>query len=620
MRKAILLSATLLLVSGAAYGTPYVWINPATNSGNRDWYNPANWNQGAVPAPGDNTIISNGGRFTTSRDIVVGSLRITGGSSYTVGSYSITTKDNALTGAIGFYRNNSNATPSSSGVTNVYGSFAFDYGTSVDILFPGTLNLYGTNTAFRNVSSRSGFPIVIWGTGIWDNASRIIMYGGGTIRVKAGGSIGRNPTTNSVWTAKRFIFEGGQSNLPYYLAPVEFRYSGAMGTDNGTMNLAVTGGVTYPYDVHIGQDYAGTAPKTPMTWRVIGGAFTVAQDFQINEVGGLSPGMMIFNSVENGTANSVNFTVNRDMKLGTFSGTGGTAGAEFYKAVFNSSKVRIGNDFYPAGAQRPVGDIAPNGSCDLGNTTIRLGGNLVFANPRPAGTPTYTKTTDNWNAGTSTIICDGNGLAARTQTLTTFGTNGFYLNNLTVMSRRGIVQLDTTSHTVGDLILTGSLLVDNGTFKCRGMDVIFKGKGTGLTVNANGQIDTKTGATSSLYFTTGGSDCTTAVTVSVLHTDPYDNILGLWHIGTGSGPTFVQLATNVKVNGLIFDNAGCAVVLQGHTININGTPISTTISYGAGMIYQNWSDAAAIPEPGTCLLIGTGVIGLFGWMRRRRMK
>jgi hypothetical protein len=50
------------------------------------------------------------------------------------------------------------------------------------------------------------------------------------------------------------------------------------------------------------------------------------------------------------------------------------------------------------------------------------------------------------------------------------------------------------------------------------------------------------------------------------------------------------------------------------------TPIAGTVQYSNGWIYQNWSDVAPVPEPGTILLIGTGALGLLGRLRRRRMK
>jgi hypothetical protein len=97
--------------------------------------------------------------------------------------------------------------------------------------------------------------------------------------------------------------------------------------------------------------------------------------------------------------------------------------------------------------------------------------------------------------------------------------------------------------------------------------------------------------------------------------------LGMLQIRTGS-PTFVQLFSDVAVKGLTIDN-GCALVLNGHTINIGGTLVGDTTEYPAGTgawIYRTWGDVSAIPEPGTCLLFGTGAVGLLHWLRRRRMR
>ena len=68
---------------------------------------------------------------------------------------------------------------------------------------------------------------------------------------------------------------------------------------------------------------------------------------------------------------------------------------------------------------------------DLGGSTVHLGGDLILRYPTA-----WVKA--NWNAGTSTIICDGNGTTSGvTQTLNTWGDCGIKLHTLIINTGAG---------------------------------------------------------------------------------------------------------------------------------------------------------------------------------------
>ena len=85
------------------------------------------------------------------------------------------------------------------------------------------------------------------------------------------------------------------------------------------------------------------------------------------------------------------------------------------------------------------------------------------------------------------------------------------------------------------------------------------------------------------------------------------------HIEAGSS-TYVKLMSDLTVSGALDIDAGCKLFLNGFTLTAEGQTITGSTAWDQGEIV-----AAAIPEPATLLLIGTGALGVLGYVRRRRM-
>jgi hypothetical protein len=614
------------------------WVNPDTTTNAVNYWDVGgNWSGGTKPTSADNVFISYSTAFLAGNNNsrTVGSFRADGLGTISLGNnWTITTKsDNGANGDF-FWTDLTNKPVGNGHTINVdgnlwIGQLYFQTNGYVD-----TFNLYGTNkyvlvNAYDEWSGSQGDANVqnIYGS-YYENSTiaapdrQNYYQQRNTVTVKVGGRIITNPdlTKATRWVARTYIFEGGQSNLPNVGDCVTFMYQPAQ-NDNGSNRLVIAGGVTYPQDVIMGADYWAITPppKGEFTWRIKGGDVGVGRDLQIRETSGNSAlDAFVLSVEENGTLAKRNLTVGRDLIIGTVSSL-----TEAYGIRMKNATIRVGRNVLIGATTNTylgVHQIINRNLMDFGNATISVGGNWTVYAPTQ-----FTKT--NWNPGTSTAIFDGNNKVGITQTLYTWGDNGLYFNNLTVRTKGGTVALSNVANEngwpgtqVGNTGLTGNLLVDNGTFNLNGRKVTFYGKGKGLTLSSPGIMDGRT-AGSGLVFQGGGSDCATAQLITV-PAGWADNTLGTLQIRTGS-PTFVQLLSDIRVTGLTIDN-GCALVLNGHTIKIGypttPTAIDYTTSYNQGMIYATWGDVAPIPEPGTMLLIGTGAVGLIGWMRRRRMK
>ena len=263
-----------------------------------------------------------------------------------------------------------------------------------------------------------------------------------------------------------------------------------------------------------------------------------------------------------------NLRVDRDLLLGSNATKRPTA---TLKA--NSSDVRIGRDLLLY--RNPYNAY---GSYVTATTaTFRLGRNFTV----DCGTLSAV----GWNMGASTFICDGNGLSLA-QTITSKGLPfyDFRINN------------PGGSVTLADrLTLNGDLDVECGTFATGGNYIIFKG---GIECETLAQeIDVDTGVALSRVYIQAGSS------------------------------TFVKLMNNLIVSDNLDIDTGCKLFLNGFTLDLTGSDAALFLGENTLSGAGTWTlkeggeiiGGAAIPEPATLLLIGTGALGVLGYIRRRRM-
>jgi len=337
--------------------------------------------------------------------------------------------------------------------------------------------------------------------------------------------------------------------------------------------MAVAGGIVYPRDVRIGAQYWGAAQsKNPnYVWRMKGGDLTVNRDLFYRSPGGSSGGNFYFSTEENNTNGATyrNISVNRDMVVG------GSSTSELYVFQLNSGAMKVGQDL-TIGSANDTG----SGAIDFGSGTVNLGRNLVTFRPSPFMLA-------NWNAGTSTLICDGNGTDAlrgrKNQTLTTYGDCGIALNNLVIHNECATVSLANSA--AGILLLHGNFELECGTFTDNDRAIKFNGPAHLLKVYAGTTI-------------TGGA---------------FDNLILL-------KDAVVNLGSNINADNISLWS-GSKLYLSGFTLNADGkqwvgaNTSADGVTYEDGMIYGT----LAIPEPATLLLMGTGALGVLGYIRRRRM-
>ena len=250
-------------------------------------------------------------------------------------------------------------------------------------------------------------------------------------------------------------------------------------------------------------------------------------------------------------------TVNGDLTLGPAAG---------YVARNYGASLTANHSLVKIGGNVNVKYTNTQGAYILGGTsTLRVGGNWLIDCATLSGV--------NWDMGAGTVICDGNG-TGKAQTITS---KGLPFCNFEINNPGGTVTL------AGNLVLKGDFDLTAGTLAVGANYLVFHG---GIDNEDLAQtIDVDTGAALSRVYIQAGSS------------------------------TFVKLMSDLTISDNLDIDAGCKLFLNGFTLNAEGQTITETTPWDQGEIVGG----AAIPEPATLLLIGTGALGVLGCVRRRRM-
>ena len=580
MKKAILVLGLVGLFAASAPAVDYSW-----NAGAGAWTTGTNWTPTGVPGAGDNAIVQNSPSASAgsgaSQTVTVGSLTVDNGAELGFGDFFTLNVGDYL------YYSTNPMVGNNDHTFNIDGDVYFSQAYHMNWGFNNTWNLNGTNKAINFQCYNNGYDVMRWVNiygSIYDNGS----YRAGwsvaenTVTVKSGGQILARPgAVASDWVAREFIFEDGQANLPAINSDVDF-YFRCMKEDNGTGNLTVAGGVKYPMDVYVGGGYWGGPYDQTSTydWKIKGGDLAVQRDLQIRtnrSYAGDALGKW-FHCVENGTNDPVsrNVTVGRDLVVGYYNNNNPATNWGKYGMKMYNATVRVGRDLNMGYGNESTGTL------QMDNATIYLGDDLDFK-----GVPIQWAI-DNWQAGTSTLICDGNGVAySYSQTLEMMGDCGIKWHNLHINNPGGTVTL--AAGAAGDTILTGDLKVLAGTFNDSDRPITFNGDQHLLEVAAGATI-------------TGGSfDNLVLLDDAVLNLGS-DILTDNLAMGDGSR-IYLNSLYELQADGFTYDG-----------LTDSGPGGAGPWPNDLGMIYPG-----AIPEPGTLLLVGTGVLGVLGYIRRRRM-
>lgn len=629
MKQLFAMCAVLAMASGAYGVTLNTWAGAADGA----YTTTTNWDTAVVPNTNADNVVDTTTRMrlATSGSYTIGELWITGAGALRNGANSTATytvdNSNGCSGSVirvGSYANADGATMT----WNVYGDWRLGGG-SAELGYK-TLNLYGksnfvqkgsqtASTALNGLfgAATDGYVIDtnIYGSYANDANSRtdIRTWRFENLKVKSTGAI-----NGGFWVVKTLQVEAGGQLIENPANHTDFVFFGRSNVaaalqDNTNLStgyaggrLALPGGVVLPRNVELSTAFSFNSALNPLyVWKMASSAQSInVGDLYVNgnlilgrNIGGVNPGVgtsnyiAAFNPVDNDvTGTPRNAYIRGNLTLST---SASHRGILYIDDTNTSSVIDVGGTVYVGtiGGAGNRTNGAPGGSVHLGGGTVKVGGDwYVSRGDTTRATNSFLYT--NWDEGTSTVIFDGNG-TVKTQTLYT---DDMPLHNVVIHTPvGGTVTMSTgTSNIWRDfLTIRGDLRLEQGTFNDRDRAITFNGPDHTLFWDNN----------------------TAKVTGNSL-----DNIILL--------PDAVLTLNADTSTTIVMDNIdmqlGSKLYLNTFTLKVDGQTFVSSdydsivgIAHDQGTIYGTLSNE--IPEPGTLLLIGTGALGVIGYIRRRRM-